>query len=235
MKFIHFALLILPIHCVYAQNVSENYYNQFDQLVGSYQTDLTTGQRFEDVFLTNSDDEFRFFITKESVVGKVNYDSQEYFQTSLKYDLLDDNLLFKSVESSNQYDVILEPLLVNSFSFLGRHFVKLSTKASKFSFYRNGYFELLDQTDDFMLYLKHEKFKKKKLGDKTSFYTYSKKESFLLQYQSEFYEISSKNDIIKLLPEKKSVIKSFYKNNHQLESQNKIEFMKKLMTTLKYS
>lgn len=225
----------MTVHCVFAQTNSETYYNKFDQLVGSYQSDLNTGQRFEDVFLTNSENEFRFFITKESVLGKVNYNSQEYFQASLKYDLLEDNLLFKSVESSNQYDVILEPLLVNSFSLLEGNFVKLPEKASRFSFYKNGFFEILDQSIHIKLYVKHEKFKRKKLGDKSSYYTYSKKESILVEYQSEFYEISSKNDLLKIFPERKDAIKAFYKNYKNLESQNKIEFMKRLVASLNIS
>lgn len=232
MKFTLLSLFLLTIHCVFAQNNSEIYYNQFDTLVNSYGSDLNTGQRFEDVFLTTSDNEFRFFMTKESVVGQLNYNTQVYYQCSLKYDLLDDNLLFKNVNGSNPYDVILDKSMVDSFSFLGRDFVRLPEKVSSFSFYNNGFFEIIAQEKDFNVFVKHEKFKKKKLGDKTIYYIYSQKETILLEYKLEFFQIKSKNDIIKILPDRKDDIKIFYKINENLESQNKIEFMKNLFATL---
>ncbi len=232
MKFISFLFFFFIIESFFSQNSSETYYNQFDKLVGSYKSDLNTGERFEDLFITNSDNEFRFFMSKESAVGTVNYNSQDYYQSSIKYDLLEDNLVFRNLEGNNQYDVILEKQLVSSFSLLGRDFIKLPSKASKFSFYKNGFFEIVRISNEFNIYLKHEKFKKKRLGDKSIYYTYSTTQTLLLEYQSEFYDITSKNTILKILPERKEAIKLFFKNNENLESQNKIEFMKKLFASL---
>ena len=70
------------------------------------------------------------------------------------------------------------------------------------------------------------------MGDKSIYYTYSTTQTLLLEYQSEFYDITSKNTILKILPERKEAIKLFFKHNENLESQNKIEFMKKLFASL---
>ena len=232
MKFFIFFLSFLVIPSVFAQNSNEIYYNQFDAIVHSYESDLNTGQRFEDLFLTISDDEFRFFVKTESTVGTVNYNGQQFYKAALRYDLLEDNLLFKDLNGTNQYDIILDHTLVNSFSILGRDFERLPEKAAKLSFYKNGFFEVLSRTKDFSLYVKHTKSKSMKLGDKKSYYIYSKTENIVMEYRSEFYEISNRNDIIRILPERKQDIKSFYKNYGYLESQNKIEFMKKLISAL---
>lgn len=232
MKCIYFSFLFLNIHFVFAQNNFEGYYNQFDQLVGSYQNDLNTGERFEDVYLTKSEDDFRFFKTKQSLDGKVNYKGQEFYQCSLKYDLYDDNLLFENVDASSPYLVILDNSLVTSFSLEEKDFVRLPAKVSNFSFYKNGFFENIATYKDFQLFMKHYKLKKKKLGDKISYDTYNKKEAILLKYKLEFYEISSERSIIRILPEQKKAIKLFYKNNKNLQSQNKTEFMKKLFASL---
>ncbi|MCK7589959.1 hypothetical protein M0G43_05175 [Subsaxibacter sp. CAU 1640] len=221
-------LTLLLSYVLYSQSQTEILYSQFDDLVGSYGNDLNTGKLFEDIFPTNSKDEFRFFETDKFVLGKVNYNSQNYNQSQLKYDLLEDNLLFQNTH----YDIILEHTLVSSFSVHGRNFVKLSEKASNFSFYKNGYFEVVLNNDMGILYVKHEKFKKKRLGDKVSYYTYSIKKTLLLEYESNFYEVDSKNDLLGIFSERKDEIKLFYKNNNLLESRDKIGFMRMLLNTL---
>lgn len=232
MKLIYICFLFINIHFVFAQNNSEVYYNQFDRLVGSYQNDLNTGERFEDIYLTKSEGDFRFLNTKKTLDGKVNYKGQDYYQCSLKYDLLEDNLLFENVDTPNSYLVILDHSLVTSFSLQEKDFIRLPAKASRFSFYKNGFFESIAIYKEFHLFRKHYKLKKKKLGDKISYDTYNKKEAILVEYNLEFYEISSEKSVIKIFPERKKDIKSFYKNNEFLKSQNHIEFLKKLFSSL---
>ena len=229
-KLLPFLVLVFQLN--FSQSNSESYYNQFDAHTNSYATDLNNGERFEDLYLTDSESEFRFLNSKEVSVGQVNYKTQDFFQSPLKYDLLEDQLIYKNTSAMNSYDVILDESLVASFSIHGKNFVKLPIEVSKFSFYKNGYFETVNKSDSFAVYVKHEKFKKKRLGDKASYYTYSNTETLLLEYDNSFYEIDSKNDLIKILPGKKEAIKSFYKNNNKLESQNKIEFIKQLFTYL---
>lgn len=224
--------LVLAFQLNYSQSNLESYYNQYDAHTNGYSTDLNNGERFEDIYLTDSESEFRFLNSKEVSIGHVNYKTQDFFQSPLKYDLIEDQLIYKNTSATNSYDVILDESLVLSFSIHGKNFVKLPIEASKFSYYKNGYFETVNKSDSFAVYAKHEKFKKKRLGDKASYYTYSNKETLLLEYEDSFYEIDTKNDLIKILPEKKEAIKSFYENNNKLESQNKIEFIKQLFTYL---
>jgi len=232
MKLSFLIVVLFVCRGISAQSNSEVYYNQFDDLVGTYDSDLNTGKRFEDLYMTISQDEFRFFVGSEDNIGYVKYNSQSFFQSSLRYDVLEDNLLFKNVGSPNVYEVILEPMLVDSFSFNNRNFVKLPIKASKFPFYKNGYFESLAHIGSFHLYKKHEKIARKKLGDKIIYYTFSKREIMVFKYKDDFYEGVSKNDIIAILPHEKEKIRSFYKTYKDLESKNKIEFLKRLFTLL---
>lgn len=231
MKFLHLSLLILSFQCVFAQNNSSSYYNQFDQLVGSFQNDLNTGELFEDLYRTKSKTDFRFFKTYDPIDGKVNYKGQEFYKCALKYDLYEDNLLLVNFDATNPYLINLEKTLVQSFSLQEKEFVKLPAEASNFSFYKNGFFERISHDKEFSLYVKHIKLKSEELGA-SIYYSYSKREIIVLEYKLDFYEITSRNSIIKILPERKQAIKLFYKNYDKLYSQNKIDFMKKLFTSL---
>lgn len=235
MKFIHLLLFNLVIQFPYAQTDPQVFYNQFDEIVGSYSGDLNTGQRFEDIYPTNSKTEFRFLELENSVIGTVTYNTQVYYNCSIKYDLLEDNLVFENKNTLNNYAIILDESLVSSFTILDRVFVKLPLKASKFSFYKNGFFEVIMKSNPFNLYVKHEKFARKRVGDKSVYYNYPGTETLVLEHNFEFYEIDSKNDIIKILPDRKEEIKSFYKTYKNLESQNKSEFLKTLLTSLRIS
>ncbi|MGJ8593446.1 MAG: hypothetical protein ACSHXF_12920 [Aquaticitalea sp.] len=235
MRFASLTFFLLFFYSALSQTDLQNYYNQFDDLTHGYSNDLNTGQRFEDLYPTNSDQEFRYLDTKEFKTGTVKYNTQHFFKSLLKYDLLEDNLLFENRETSSQYAIILDETLVDTFSFNGRDFVRLPEKASTFSFYKHGFFEVVLQSISYTLYVKHEKFLRKKIGDNSIYFRYNTKQTMLLEYKSEFYEINSKNDLIALFPENKDDIKSFYKTYKNLESQNKIEFMKKLLTSLKIS
>ena len=231
-KFLLFPLFLIGCNSAFAQNNTSSYYNQFDQLVGSYQNDLNTGKLFQDLYRTKSKNEFRFFRTYEPITGKVNYKGQNFYKCALKYDLYEDNVLLDNIDTTNPYLINLDKTLVESFSLQENHFVKLPAKASNFSFYKNGFFESIGDYKEFNLYIKHIKLKKENLNDESIYYTYIKKEIILLEYKLNFYEITSQNSIIKILPEHKQAIKLFYKNHEKLQSQNRIEFMKKLLASL---
>lgn len=235
MKVTHLVLFLLMMQVSRAQTEQQDYYNAFDDLVGSYSTDLNTGQRFEDLYPTNSEDEFRYFKNNKFDIGIVNYNSQVYYQSNLNYDLLTDNLIFENLKTVEKYPIILDAYLVESFSVNDRKFIKLPQSASKFTFYKNGFFEVLVESNPYNLYIKHEKFVRKKIGNKSVYYSYNYKETFVLEYQFEFYQIDTKSDIISILPDKKNEIKNFYKTYKNLESQNKADFIKKLFTSLRNS
>lgn len=231
-KLIHLSLFLISFQCVFTQSKTSTYYIEFDHLVGSYQNDLNTGKLFEDLYHTKSKNDFRFFKTYSPITGQVRYKGQDFYKCALKYDLYEDNLLLDNVDPTNPYLIKLDKTLVSSFSLEDQNFVKLPLNAASFSFYKNGFFEIIGQYKEFNLFLKHMKSKKENVGDKNLYYSYTKKENILLEYKSGFYEITSKNSVLKILPERKKEIRSFYKNHDRLRSQNKTEFMKKLFSTL---
>lgn len=231
MKFIQFSVLILSFQGAIAQSNLSSYYNKFDERVGSFTNDLNTGKLFEDIYRTKSNTDFRYFTSYEAKQGKVNYKNQEFYKCDLKYDLYEDNLLLENFDPTNPYFIILEKTLVESFSILDHHFVRLPAKASNLSFYRNGYFESIGNFDEFSLYIKHIKLKKQQIGS-TVYYSYNNKEFIVLKYADNFYSITSKASIINILPERKKEVNKFYKNYKKLYSLDKIEFMKKLFASL---
>lgn len=95
----------------HGQQTSKPYYLQFDEITNSYSSDLNNGKRFENLYLTISDDEFRFFNSKQSTIGNVSYNGQSFYEISLKYDLLEDDLLFKNEKVKDQYYVILNKFM----------------------------------------------------------------------------------------------------------------------------
>ena len=218
---------------LFAQNTPTNHYDRFDEIVGSVSNNLTQGLRFVDAYnRSHSVNDFRFFESKSFTSGFLSYNGEPYFDCNIKYDLLEDNIIFKNTTGQKNFEIILNALHLDAFTIYGKTFVKLPEPASQFSFYNNGFFERIYQGQDFNIYVKHQKFRKKRLGDTSVSYEFLSSENLVLEYDSEFYELTSKNSIIKVFPEKKEMIKSFYDQNKVLKSQNLKGFMVSLFRQL---
>jgi hypothetical protein len=141
---------------VFAQGNSSNYYQEFDKIVGSVSNDLSQGALFVDAY----------------TLGYVEYNDAPFFDCNMKYDVLEDQLLFRNTTTNNNFEIILNALHIDVFIIHGHTFVKLPQQVSKFSFYNNGFFEQIYEGLNFNIFVKHQKDKKKRLGDKSVLYEF---------------------------------------------------------------
>ncbi|WP_178988939.1 hypothetical protein [Winogradskyella schleiferi] len=224
--------LLIPV-TIFSQNNSSNNYKEFDKIVGTINNDLSQGIRFVDDFnRTYSKNDFRFFKSNVYTTAFLQYNGQPFFDANIKYDLLEDQIVFRNNTEDKSFEIILSSLHIDAFKIYGSTFLRLPHKASKFSFYNNGFFEQLYKGQNFNLFLKHQKNIKKRLVDKTVLYEFLESEILLLEYDTEYYQLTSKNDIIDVLPQEKSKIKSFYKKNKILKVRDSKAFMISLFSHL---
>ena len=217
---------------IFSQNNPENNYKEFDAIVGTISNDLSQGIRFVDAYNKSyTIDDFRFYNSDAFAPAYLMYNHQPFYNINLKYDVLEDDIIFRN-KIENNFEIKLSSLHISAFTIHETTFLKLPQQVSKFSFYKNGFFEQLYKGEKYDLYVKHQKSKKKRLGEKAILYEFIDTKNILLKYNSEYYELISKNDVLKILPNQKEFIKSFYTNNKILRKQNLTAFMVSLFRYL---
>ncbi|UMB52676.1 hypothetical protein MKD41_10045 [Lutibacter sp. A64] len=222
-QIIVFFVFILNSISFYGQTNSsqENYYKWFDAVVGVGNTDLYNGIQYKRSYNTiNKNHEY--FLSSDFIKGTVLYSNQPYFDVYLKYDIHNDELIAQlpSVKSNNTIQLIQQK--VSSFSISGHSFVKLSAEGV------SGFYEVLFEDSNIKFYKKYIKTIKKHLDKDFAYYVFTEKESYLLYYNNEYYQIKSKSNISKVLPNLKKDINLFYKNNTNLRKMNYELFLSKL-------
>ena len=227
-KFDKIQLLILGIffniYNIYSQNNNEVLtYNWFDKSIGIESLDIKNGLLHLN-FDKTANDNNRYYISNDFKSGSVNYNNQDYFDLFLKYDIYNDELILKHNKSNTtQINLIKEN--ITFFKIGEQKFVNLN-EAKPF---KAGYYEETSIGKNIILYTKYYKEKSKVTKDNFSSIEYSQKNEFLLFKENEFYLINDKNQIIKLYPDSKKKINSFYFSNKDLRKNDSPLFMKNLM------
>lgn len=186
----------------------DDIYKIYDEFMGEENSELNNGASFLQQYRT-IDQSHLFFNTKDYVKGEVDYKNQSY-KTQLKYDLFNDLVVVKYINSSSAFTLGLNSGLVNSFEIGNYRFVKLKNEENIHSFYRNGFFEEAYFGDALSLYIKHQKHLKKSTTRNKLYYSFKEESTYLLKYKNNYYEIDNKRDIIKIVPEHKKMIKDFF-------------------------
>lgn len=227
--------LVLPIflfsvYFSFAQNNSKDkIFETYDALVGIDNTGLYNGTEFTDLFL-NTDGSYRYFKGFDYSKGSVNYNGQYYVNVSLKYDLLEDNLLARSDDNLSIFNIRLIPEFVDSFSIYNLNFVRLTDTNLGLS--GNGYFEAAYLGKDLELYIKHVKRKKDRAKKGAVEYKFLDDNFYLLKNSGKYTVISSVKDIRKALPDKEDQIREFYKTYRLLYKSDRAMFMTRLVKHL---
>lgn len=204
-------------------------FETYDLLVGRDNTGLYNGTEFTDLFL-NTNGTYRYFNGFDYLKGSVTYNGQYYVQVSLKYDLLEDNLLIRSDGNLSIFNIKLIPEFVDSFSIYNSNFVRLQDTNLGLS--GNGYFEEVYLGKDLNLYKKYTKRKKDKAKKEGVQFSFSEDNVLVLKNSEKYIIINSVNDVIKLLPNKEEQISQFYKNYKSLYKSNPEIFMTRLIKFL---
>ncbi len=214
----------------FSQNNSQNnIYETYDKIVGLDNTGLYNGTEFADPFL-NTDGSYRYFNGFDYTKGSVEYNGQYYANVSLKYDLLDDNLLVRSDDNLSIFNVKLIPEFVSEFSIYNKHFVRLAE--TKLDLSGNGFFEKAYLGNDLSIYIKHTKKKRDKPLKSGIQYNFTEVNFYVLENGGIYYLVDSSKDIEKILPEKKDIIRNFHKSYKTLYKSNLDTYMTKLVKYL---
>ena len=226
-QIIVFFFIIFNTISFYGQTNSpqENYYKWFDAIVGVGNTDLYNGIQYKRSYNTINNNH-EYFLSSDFIKGTVLYNNQPYFDVYLKYDIHNDELIAQlpSIKSYNTIQLIQQK--VASFSIDDHNFIKLSAENV------SGFYEILFEDNNIKFYKKYIKTIKKHLDKDFAYYVFKEKESYLLYYNNEYYQIKSKSNISKALPNLKKDINLFYKNNENLRKTNYELFLSKLSSYL---
>ncbi|MDP2685574.1 MAG: hypothetical protein Q8O62_00010 [Aequorivita sp.] len=231
-KKINFTFLLLAFigFGVFAQsNFQNNIYETYDKIVGLDNTDLYNGTEFTDLFL-NTDGSFRYFNGFDYTKGSVEYAGQFYSNVSLKYDVLEDNLLVRSDDNLSVFNVQLIPEFVSEFTIYNKHFVRLTETNLNLS--GNGFFEKSYLGNDLSLYIKHTKKKKDRPLKSGIQYRFTDANFYVLESGGAYYLVGSSKHIEKILPEKEEQIRNFHKSYKALYKSNPDVYMEKLVKYL---
>ena len=222
-------LFLTNTYKTFAQESSEkSIYNWFDNQVGKENTGLNNAPLYINPYRPFKNNH-TFLMTDHFTIGNITYDGQPYFDVKLKYDIYTDQLVLNPFGQFENVTVALIQEKTSSFFVYNKNFVKLNPKTNTLLDFTAGYYEIYKANDDLILYTKHHKDINKIVKDDGVFYSYKTKNRFYLLYNNMYYAVNSKNSFIKIFPEFKSKIKSFFSLNSEVYKNDDSEFMKKLI------
>ena len=94
----------------------------------------------------------------------------------------------------------------------------------------SGFYEVIIEEDTLTLLKKNKKKRFKRIKGSTVYYEFDDENSYYIKYQDDYYEISSKNDVIRVWPDKKNYINEYF--NHALLKTNEDFFWKSFFEKL---
>lgn len=225
-KLLLLPVLIFSLGC-FSQN--KNSIKQNDSLVGYENLAYNNGIVYNNKYKNTSQNTSQFFENKYNNCV-LQYNNQTYYDVSLKYDVFEDVLLFKS-----NLQLVLETSLITKqvdyFILKNKKFKKIETVTAD-NIVTAGYFEENEINEKSTLFVKHKKIiKVDSRSEKLSHIFYDYKIYYIF-YNNKLEEISSKSDIIKLFPTLKKEIKQFYKENRTQKDNNIQLFYQNLFKTI---
>lgn len=218
-------LLLFSTISLYSQTTDSEkaLYKWFDTTIGHENSGLLDGIVYRELYKTNNGDH-QFYKFSSFQKGNVTYNGQSYFDVDLKYDIHNDEVIVKIPTQSTTRTIQLIKENINKFSI----------NNSEFKLLQNGFYEIISINKTLSLLKKHKKSSTKHYSGRLTFYRFSEsKNEYYLNYNNVYHSISkSKRKLIKILPEYKSEINSFYKSQNDLLKTNHDLFMKKLIINL---
>jgi len=218
--------VLLNISCIHSQsNEKSSLYDYFDEAVGKDNLNINNGivhsERFRAIEGKNS------YYTEEFNIGNISFEGQVYSNVNLKYDILNEQVIYKQNGSSENLPINLIVEKVDYFFIKNKKFVNLKTESIKFPSILKGIYEE-NYVDNVSLYIKHYKEKAKVFQTDGVYYNFIYKNNYILKYNDYYYKVESEKDLKKLFPDLKKEINSFYTANRKLERSDKSQFMENL-------
>lgn len=228
-KLVILLIIISATSSSYSQNNPEiSLYTKFDSIVGRENLGLNNGTIHSNLYRVVSKNQ-RYFIKDEFSIGQLSYDNQIYLNVNLKYDLLEDQLVFKHKNQSDNLSINLNRAKVNFFIIKNKKFININLDTSLESKTLNGFFEENYIGNEISLYIKHFK-ERKEINQSDGVYSdYIDRTFFLLKYKKKYYSVETKKDFKKILPNYTQIINDYYNMNSKLENIDKLQFMEGLV------
>lgn len=217
-------LLLFSTISIYSQTTvtDKAFYKWFDATIGQENTGLIDGLAYRELYRTKNDDH-KFYTTSDFQKGNITYNGQHYFDIDMKYDLHADEIIVK----------IPTQTITHTIQLIKENVERFTIKNSKFINLNNGFYEIIFKSENLSFYKKHIKTSNKYYSGRSIFYRFKNKTEYVLYFKNEYHSISkSKKNLIKLMPELKKEINSFYKSKNELLNINYNLFMQQLMAEL---
>jgi hypothetical protein len=198
-------------------------YKWFDAKVGPENTGILDGIAYRELYETENDDH-QFYASSSFQKGNITYNGQYYFDVDMKYDIYNDEIIVR----------IPAQTVTPTIQLIKKNIDKFSINNSEFILLQGCFYEVLFKTKILSLYKKHKKTSNKYYSGRFTFYHFNKsKDEYFLHLNNEYHEITkSKKSFIKVLPEYKNEINSFYKSQDDLFKANYDSFVQELITLL---
>ncbi|MFD2823668.1 hypothetical protein ACFS5M_08310 [Lacinutrix iliipiscaria] len=234
MKITYIALIYFAcIGTLFSQNEAskERYYKVYDSVVGIESIDLLNGKVFID-YLKSNKDQYRFFKSFNNFKGSAVIKEQPFYNLSLKYDLVEDQLILKPNSKVNFLDIKLTSKNISRFTIDSHEFINFFNHSDLEDLGLNGFLELIYEGNHLKLYSKHSKIEKQKIKANKTIYIFKKYTTYLFEYKGVFYVIKSKKSFRDIFPEKEAYINDYYKMNPRLLKNNPAQFYKLISNEL---
>lgn len=227
-NFFLFPLYLLLIPIAQSQTTNEkDIYILFDNIVGKENLNISNGPLHNNPFISVKN-KHRYFVDK-FMIGDISYEQQLYFDVNLKYDILEDQIVFKLNKQTDNLAINLIRDRVDFF-FLGKKkFINLNTQSGSIPEVLNGFYEENFIGNSIHLYIKHKKFRKEIFYFDGFYSDYAEKNEYIIKHLDNYLVIDSENQLKQLFPEYKNAIRNFFNINREIEKSNKLQFMENLV------
>ena len=206
------------------------YLNWFDEQVGIENTALYEGIIYKETYRTINE-KVKFYKSSQWFKGSVIYSGQLFSNVQLKYDVFGDQLIIKQLDRLGGGALLLFKDKITEFNIEESRFVNVSDVYGGSDF--SGFFELLWESNGNRLLAKHLKNDFLRKDRSATYYEFvDLKKEYVLHRQGNYYQLKGKKELIRIYPDLKKQIDSFYQNNRRLRSRNLDGFMVSLITTL---
>ncbi|WP_299385870.1 hypothetical protein [uncultured Lacinutrix sp.] len=185
----------------------------FDNTIGIENTKLYNGKRYFSVY-KYTEDNHNFHKTAYPIKGEVTYDNASFYNVNLKYDILDDNLIFEPNGHRSYINIELVKDKVSGFKINNQTFInsQLITENNK---QVTGYLEVVYESATITMYAKRKKTATKKIKKNRVYHLYSNKPDYYISYNGAFNEIKSTNSFKKLFLNHEEDLKKIIKKNKE--------------------
>ncbi|WP_188649470.1 hypothetical protein [Yeosuana aromativorans] len=212
-------------------DVNKKYYLFYDSLLVNENNNIFNGPEYIDIHKSISKEDHKFYKSYDFHKGLVVYNGQPYFDIKMKYDLLNDLLIIQFDNKNFKY-ISLNSSLISEFEIDNNRFVRLKNNTILEPYYKNGFFEVAYQNKEYSLYTKYKKVEKKKIINKSIYYTFKEHSVHFLNFKNKLNLIDSKKDLLKAIPGRESEVKTFFSSYSKLFKKNKQQFLIKLLGNL---